>query len=147
MPCVSESPTVTSWCRGGSGTAGRPGPGAPSGTPRVESVISGRIWSVTTTSGGVAGSRYSAGREDTIVITFSGTGRNLNHQSRPHRPVLSLDEDQVGDVAGQLHGLPIDRDHGVESGRVRIGDHIQPVVVAGQEGHKPGQGDVTGAEG
>jgi hypothetical protein len=82
-----QSLTVTSVCRGALGTEGRPGPGAPSATPKVESATGGRRWSVTTTSGGVPGSRYSAGREDTIVITFSGAAQDLDHQSSPILPL------------------------------------------------------------
>src|SRR5712664_3274423 len=60
---------------------------------------------------------------------------------------LSLDEDQVGDVLIKAYCLPVDGDDVVEPGRVRIGDHVKPVVVAGQERRESSQGDAAGAEG
>jgi hypothetical protein len=60
-PWVRESPTVTSRCTGSVGGAGTSGSRGPSATPSVGSSMRGGSTSVTTTSGGVFGSRYSGG--------------------------------------------------------------------------------------
>jgi hypothetical protein len=42
-------------------------------------------------------------------------------------------EDEVFGRVGEAHGLPVDLDNVVQPGRVRVGDHKQPIIAVAQK--------------
>ncbi len=82
-PWVKESPTVTSRCAGSTGRTGASGASGPSATPTVGSLRGGRAMSLTTTSGGVRGSRYSGGNRLGIVtpLVDAFAGRQIRRST------------------------------------------------------------------
>src|SRR6478736_4982727 len=84
-PWVSESPRTTKGLDGVAGGGGVPATGAPSATPRVGTVMGGGATSVTITSGGVSGSRYSAGKSLVMVPPACASGGSLAADVT-HRP-------------------------------------------------------------